>query len=182
MKVAFKTGNYKQQVVFIGGLTDGFLATECVPFLSLSKVVDLRRFRSSCCWSSKPAHLSTNSEVLWLMDCSYVEPLAKALEAEKWSLVQPLFTSSYTGFGTSSLKEVCFFPSDASHFYDWAFLLLSMMGTLAASHNLVAGRWWNLVYRSVIGLLWCTGCNRDWAASQLLDRSGRLWRVHSCWP
>lgn len=32
MKVAFKTGNYKQQVVFIGGLTDGFLATECVLF------------------------------------------------------------------------------------------------------------------------------------------------------
>ncbi|KAG0580114.1 hypothetical protein KC19_4G147700 [Ceratodon purpureus] len=63
IQVAFKTGNYKQQVVFIGGLTDGFLATD------------------------------------------YVEPLAKALEAEKWSLVQPLFTSSYTGFGTSSLKE-----------------------------------------------------------------------------
>uniref|UniRef100_A0A7I4DMQ7 Uncharacterized protein n=1 Tax=Physcomitrium patens TaxID=3218 RepID=A0A7I4DMQ7_PHYPA len=62
-QVAFKTGNYKQQVVFIGGLTDGFLATD------------------------------------------YVEPLAKALEAEKWSLVQPLLTSSYTGFGTSSLKE-----------------------------------------------------------------------------
>jgi hypothetical protein len=35
-----------------------------------------------------------------------VEPLSRALEAEKWSLVQPLFTSSYTGFGTSSLKEV----------------------------------------------------------------------------
>lgn len=28
MQVAFKTGDYKQQVVFIGGLTDGFLATE----------------------------------------------------------------------------------------------------------------------------------------------------------
>ncbi|KAK4797132.1 hypothetical protein SAY86_029458 [Trapa natans] len=27
-RVAFKTGDYKQQVIFIGGLTDGFLATE----------------------------------------------------------------------------------------------------------------------------------------------------------
>lgn len=27
-QVAFKTGDYKQQVIFIGGLTDGFLATE----------------------------------------------------------------------------------------------------------------------------------------------------------
>lgn len=40
-----------------------------------------------------------------LFGTDYVEPLAKALEAEKWSLVQPLLTSSYTGFGTSSLKE-----------------------------------------------------------------------------
>lgn len=28
LQVAFKTGNYRQQVIFIGGLTDGFLATE----------------------------------------------------------------------------------------------------------------------------------------------------------
>lgn len=28
LQVAFKTGNYKQQVIFIGGLTDGLLATE----------------------------------------------------------------------------------------------------------------------------------------------------------
>ncbi|KAG0591656.1 hypothetical protein KC19_1G191200 [Ceratodon purpureus] len=63
MKVAFQSGNYKQHVIIIGGLTDGLFATD------------------------------------------YVEPLAKALEAEKWSLVQPLFSSSYTGFGTSSLKE-----------------------------------------------------------------------------
>lgn len=28
LQVAFKTGDYKQQVIFIGGLTDGFLATE----------------------------------------------------------------------------------------------------------------------------------------------------------
>jgi pimeloyl-ACP methyl ester carboxylesterase len=63
IQVAFKTGNFKQQVIFIGGLTDGFLATD------------------------------------------YVEPLAKALEAEKWSLVQPLLSSSYIGFGTTSLKE-----------------------------------------------------------------------------
>lgn len=38
LQVAFKTGEYKQQVIFIGGLTDGLLATEYVasslsPFL-----------------------------------------------------------------------------------------------------------------------------------------------------
>jgi hypothetical protein len=32
LQVAFKTGDYKQQVIFIGGLTDGFLATEYVLF------------------------------------------------------------------------------------------------------------------------------------------------------
>ena len=30
IQVAFKTGDYRQQVIFIGGLTDGFLATEYV--------------------------------------------------------------------------------------------------------------------------------------------------------
>ncbi|XP_019180531.1 PREDICTED: UPF0613 protein PB24D3.06c isoform X2 [Ipomoea nil] len=63
IQVAFKTGDYKQQVIFIGGLTDGFLATE------------------------------------------YLEPLAIALDREKWSLVQFLFSSSYSGYGTSSLKQ-----------------------------------------------------------------------------
>ncbi|KAF6145274.1 hypothetical protein GIB67_041469 [Kingdonia uniflora] len=63
LRVAFKTGDFKQQVVFIGGLTDGFLATE------------------------------------------YLEPLSVALEKEKWSLVQLLLSSSYTGYGTSSLKQ-----------------------------------------------------------------------------
>ncbi|XP_076892123.1 UPF0613 protein PB24D3.06c-like [Bidens hawaiensis] len=63
IQVAFKTGDYKQHVVFIGGLTDGFLATE------------------------------------------YLEPLAIALDREKWSLVQFLFSSSYSGYGISSLKE-----------------------------------------------------------------------------
>ncbi|OVA02971.1 Protein of unknown function DUF1749 [Macleaya cordata] len=62
-QVAFKTGDFKQQVIFIGGLTDGFLATD------------------------------------------YVEPLSIALQKEKWSLVQPLLSSSYTGYGTSSLKQ-----------------------------------------------------------------------------
>lgn len=63
IQVAFKIGDYRQQVIFIGGLTDGFLATE------------------------------------------YLEPLAIALEKEKWSLVQFLLSSSYSGYGTSSLKE-----------------------------------------------------------------------------
>ncbi|KAL8490744.1 hypothetical protein ACS0TY_022657 [Phlomoides rotata] len=63
IQVAFKTGDYKQQVIFIGGLTDGLLATE------------------------------------------YLEPLAIALEKERWSLVQFLFSSSYSGYGISSLKQ-----------------------------------------------------------------------------
>ncbi|KAK6913869.1 Fusarinine C esterase SidJ [Dillenia turbinata] len=63
IQVAFKTGDYRQQVIFIGGLTDGFLATE------------------------------------------YLEPLAIALEKENWSLVQFLLSSSYSGYGTSSLKQ-----------------------------------------------------------------------------
>ncbi|KAJ3669348.1 hypothetical protein LUZ60_011298 [Juncus effusus] len=62
-QVAFKTGDFTQQVVFIGGLTDGLLATE------------------------------------------YLEPLSIALENNKWSLVQPLLSSSYTGYGTSSLEQ-----------------------------------------------------------------------------
>lgn len=32
LQVAFKTGDYKQQLIFIGGLTDGFLATEYVSY------------------------------------------------------------------------------------------------------------------------------------------------------
>ncbi|KAH9572141.1 hypothetical protein CY35_02G130900 [Sphagnum magellanicum] len=63
IQVAFRTGDFKQQVIFIGGLTDGLLATD------------------------------------------YVVPLANALQEEKWSLVQPLLSSSYIGYGTSSLKE-----------------------------------------------------------------------------
>ncbi|MQL73788.1 hypothetical protein Taro_006182 [Colocasia esculenta] len=63
VQVAFKTGDFRQQVIFIGGLTDGLLATE------------------------------------------YLEPLSIALENEKWSLVQPLLSSSYIGYGTSSLKQ-----------------------------------------------------------------------------
>ena len=64
IQVAFKTGDYKRQVIFIGGLTDGFLAT------------------------------------------SYLEPLAIALDHENWSLVQFLMSSSYSGYGTSSLQQV----------------------------------------------------------------------------
>ncbi|KAJ4847252.1 hypothetical protein Tsubulata_004664 [Turnera subulata] len=63
VQVAFKTGDYKQQLIFVGGLTDGFLATE------------------------------------------YLEPLAIALDNEKWSLVQLLMSSSYSGYGTSSLQQ-----------------------------------------------------------------------------
>ncbi|KAL3689672.1 hypothetical protein R1sor_015981 [Riccia sorocarpa] len=63
IQVAFRSGDFKKQVIFLGGLTDGLLATD------------------------------------------YVTPLATALLDEKWSLVQPLLTSSYTGYGQSSLKQ-----------------------------------------------------------------------------
>lgn len=36
----------------------------------------------------------------------YLEPLAVALDKEKWTLVQFLLSSSYSGYGISSLKEV----------------------------------------------------------------------------
>ncbi|KAL6839098.1 hypothetical protein ACP4OV_031152 [Aristida adscensionis] len=62
-QVAFRTGDFNHQVIFIGGLTDGLLAT------------------------------------------NYLEPLSIALEVEKWSLVQPLLSSSYTGYGISSLEQ-----------------------------------------------------------------------------
>ncbi|XP_045827531.1 UPF0613 protein PB24D3.06c [Trifolium pratense] len=63
IQVAFKSGDFKRQVIFIGGLTDGFLAT------------------------------------------AYLEPLAIALDRENWSLVQFLMSSSYNGYGTSSLQQ-----------------------------------------------------------------------------
>ncbi|XP_004508370.1 UPF0613 protein PB24D3.06c isoform X1 [Cicer arietinum] len=63
IQVAFKSGDFKRQVIFIGGLTDGFLAT------------------------------------------AYLEPLAIALDRENWSLVQFLMSSSYSGYGTSSLQQ-----------------------------------------------------------------------------
>ncbi|XP_039115151.1 UPF0613 protein PB24D3.06c [Dioscorea cayenensis subsp. rotundata] len=66
VQVAFKTGDFNQQVIFIGGLTDGLLATE------------------------------------------YLEPLSISLEKERWSLVQPLLSSSYIGYGTSSLQQDSF--------------------------------------------------------------------------
>ncbi|KAL5198266.1 hypothetical protein ABZP36_001778, partial [Zizania latifolia] len=58
-QVAFTYGDFNHQVIFIGGLTDGFL----------------------------------------------LELLSLALEVEKWSLVQPLLSSSYTGYGISSLEQ-----------------------------------------------------------------------------
>ncbi|CAM6095482.1 unnamed protein product [Calypogeia fissa] len=63
VQVAFRSGEFKKQVIFIGGLTDGLLATD------------------------------------------YVVPLADALLDEKWSLVQPVLSSSYSGYGTSSLQQ-----------------------------------------------------------------------------
>lgn len=62
-QVAFRTGDFNHQVIFIGGLSDGLLATD------------------------------------------YLEPLSLALVVEKWSLVQPLLSSSYTGYGISSLEQ-----------------------------------------------------------------------------
>lgn len=41
-----------------------------------------------------------------LSSCRYLEPLAIALDRENWSLVQFLMSSSYSGYGTSSLQQV----------------------------------------------------------------------------
>jgi pimeloyl-ACP methyl ester carboxylesterase len=49
--------------------------------------------------------MTTWFDVGFVLKCSYVVPLANALQEEKWSLVQPLLSSSYIGYGTSSLKE-----------------------------------------------------------------------------
>lgn len=55
--------------------------------------------------------------------CSYLEPLAIALDKEKWSLVQFLLSSSYSGYGTSSLRQVIISASyfhvysDFCHYY-----------------------------------------------------------------
>lgn len=46
-----------------------------------------------------------------LLACSYVEALGAALDARGWSLVQPVLSSSYAGYGCSSLEtdagELC---------------------------------------------------------------------------
>ena len=39
-----------------------------------------------------------------LLFARYVQPLAAALEAQQWSLVQTLLSSSHTGYGTASLN------------------------------------------------------------------------------
>lgn len=39
------------------------------------------------------------------MATEYLEPLAAALDNEQWSLVQILLSSSYTGYGISSLQQ-----------------------------------------------------------------------------
>ncbi|RXI02182.1 hypothetical protein DVH24_026712 [Malus domestica] len=43
---------------------------------------------------------------LWGSKKDTLEPFAIALDKEKWSLVQPLLSSSYSGYGTSSLKQI----------------------------------------------------------------------------
>ncbi|KZV55422.1 hypothetical protein F511_40088 [Dorcoceras hygrometricum] len=97
IQVAFKTGDYKQQVIFIGGLTDGFLATEYDTRLVL---YDHMHFME---------HYGFDKFLLVairdLPHYLYLEPLAIALEKESWSLVQFLLSSSYSGYGTSSLKQ-----------------------------------------------------------------------------
>lgn len=160
LQVAFKTGDYKQQVIFIGGLTDGFMATEYVvmrvfPWLDLSFVwlvgrpklkwqklfpisfqfllskyiltmliwVDwlafqvihlwywwkLEKLISTVVWFGSLQFLTFFfwlRNIIFFLICRYLEPLAIALEKEKWSLVQILLSSSYSGYGTSSLQQV----------------------------------------------------------------------------
>lgn len=65
-------------------------------------------------WSSSslPLNFFKDNFLYWLVLmvliwCRYLEPLAIALDHEKWSLVQILLSSSYTAYGTSSLEQVC---------------------------------------------------------------------------
>nr|XP_029122676.1 UPF0613 protein PB24D3.06c isoform X2 [Elaeis guineensis] len=59
--------------------------------------------------ASDPAPARTSSVAFSLSTAPspsrYLEPLSIALENEKWSLVQPLLSSSYVGYGTSSLEQ-----------------------------------------------------------------------------
>ncbi|KAM7466671.1 hypothetical protein LguiB_014233 [Lonicera macranthoides] len=137
IQVAFKTGDYKQHVIFIGGLTDGFLATDYthsrsppagspnldkppeifstpgVPPGATSRgtprVLDLDYIRAMLQSSLEKYTLSIlkgSQRVESFMNLiTYLQPLAIALEKEKWSLVQFLLLSSYSGYGISSLKK-----------------------------------------------------------------------------
>ena len=40
-----------------------------------------------------------------MVQCRYAAPLAECLEPRGWKLVQPLFSSSYGGWGTSCLNQ-----------------------------------------------------------------------------
>ncbi|KAK8956278.1 hypothetical protein KSP40_PGU011863 [Platanthera guangdongensis] len=48
--------------------------------------------------------LDVDSMFISVASSWYLEPLSIALESESWSLVQPLLSSSYVGYGTSTLE------------------------------------------------------------------------------
>lgn len=69
----------------------------------------INKFTVLYCWMPKASfkHLLFLSYLSCLI-YRYLEPLAIALDKEKWSLVQLLMSSSYNGYGTSSLKQVTY--------------------------------------------------------------------------
>ncbi|GBG61759.1 hypothetical protein CBR_g23273 [Chara braunii] len=62
-QVFFRNGSFKRHVIFLGGLSDGLLATR------------------------------------------YIEPLAQALTGLGWSVIQPVLSSSWSGYGMATLDQ-----------------------------------------------------------------------------
>ncbi|KAH7522390.1 hypothetical protein FEM48_Zijuj07G0133200 [Ziziphus jujuba var. spinosa] len=75
---------------------------------SLQDSIFAFRYGSGIVENLKLVYLKLQQEQLWLAYLIYLEPLAIALDQAKWSLVQLLMSSSHTGFGTSSLRQVTY--------------------------------------------------------------------------
>ena len=62
---------------------------------------------------SPPSELSEKKCILLgglsdgLLPCPYTDILEKVCHDQSWSLVQPIISSSYTGFGNGSLERDC---------------------------------------------------------------------------
>lgn len=181
LQVAFKTGEYKQQVIFIGGLTDGLLATEYVPspfrpnffyifLVWLCEVFGYSYYYMMVCFPIESRFFFSCILIWWNVPhigCffSYLEPLAIALDKEKWSLVQLLMSSSYSGFGTSSLKQV-------------KSLCLSVIWY---GFHINIGKTLGVKLLNFF-VPFDEGCTRDRSTYKLSHQQRELWRRCSTWP